>query len=403
MYAQRHGASYDSLIYIDATRSDSFVDAVAGVARNPDFRRHFLPGTDSREQLKQDAQSLFMSVKMAIAAGSLGRVLMVVDNVCHPNVCRPALLHSFLGEKIDLDKLHLIFISRSPRLRFKPDDIVEPIELGPLGDNEALKILQNKLLAHGAGELNAAMGLVKYLGGNPWALDLVGEYLSQKTCREECEYQKCLQLLHKEVKGAFPPCDENAGLVGNATGVVGIRELLEPTIRELLPEELDICRLMTVNRKMAAWEEPLMAAYGHLAGGAVDPTEWNWLRESLKAKLILRETQNELGKSVLVCCDRLLARGFADLSDGPRIADAYLEYLRVRCRYGSANPNQKALARWDYVRRYCTDRSRLVSVLFDEERWGWPLGLLGIDNVASVRHSKVGFTWGGCSRDLSPG
>ena len=146
MYAQRHGASYDSLIYIDATRSDSFVDAVAGVARNPDFRRHFLPGTDSREQLKQDAQSLFMSVKMAIAAGSLGRVLMVVDNVCHPNVCRPALLHSFLGEKIDLDKLHLIFISRSPRLRFKPDDIVEPIELGPLGDNEALKILQNKLL-----------------------------------------------------------------------------------------------------------------------------------------------------------------------------------------------------------------------------------------------------------------
>lgn len=39
MYAQRHASSYDSLIYIDASQSESFIDAVAGVARNSDFQR----------------------------------------------------------------------------------------------------------------------------------------------------------------------------------------------------------------------------------------------------------------------------------------------------------------------------------------------------------------------------
>ena len=263
-YAQIHNVHYETLALIDCAEDRSIVEAFARMATNPDFRRRFLPEVNYPERKVQSAEELFMGVRMAIADGRLGRTLIVLDDVRHSNVLRSELIRRYLGDRYDLPLLDIIATARNPKLRIVDGDMVVKIEVPALTEEEGVCILNHKRELGNEKNREFARSIVGAVWGNPWAIDLVGEYLKQKEDRSDADYEGCLALLKREFSECFPPKGKVASRMGNSTGVIGVRELVAPTIEGLEPEERDFCRLLAMGCEKYSEEQSLRGALAYL-------------------------------------------------------------------------------------------------------------------------------------------
>ena len=382
-YAQLYRREYESLIFIDASKHDTLTSAVASVVRNSDFRRAFLSGVSRDEQDQQDDTASFMSFRHLVTHGDLGHTLIVLDDVRHPNVIRPEILGRYLGGRDIDDHLDVIVTARCPRLRFYDGDEIVPIGLERLKREEGVRLLDSKRPL-GKGCERAADEIVRMVGGNPWALDLVGEYLKQKTCWGEDDYEDCLNQIRREMRKGFPPEDRTADRVGNVTGVLKVGDLLRPTIDELLPEEKDICQIAASVAQEWVLETGVRSALAGYYERAIDDAEWQWLRQSLDAKCVFAFREEEHGCSEMSFRDKLMARWYAEMKRTPAIGNARLEYMKAGNRTSAGSSHEGFSTNLDVLLDACVDRYRAADIAFDVNRMGWPLGIMGIDTVGRV-------------------
>lgn len=384
-YAQLHRGEYESLIFIDASECETMIAAVASIVRNADFRRTFLSGVSRNEQEEQDDAVSFMSFRHLVTHGDLGHTLMILDDVRHPNVIRPEILCRYLGGREIDDHLDVIVTARCPRLRFYDGDEVAPIELRRLRTENGVKLLDSKRpLQAGRSQEHLAGEIVRMVGGNPWALDLIGEYLKQKTCWDESDYEDCLNQIRQEMRKGFPPADRTTDRVGNATGILKVGDLLRPTIEELQPEERDICQIAASVAHEGVLEFGIRAALASYYERELGDTEWQWLRQSLDAKCVFAFHENEFGCGEMSFRDKLMARWYAEMDKTPAISNARLAYIKAKNQKMTTRSREDFNANLDELLDVHVDRCRAAEVAFDVDRIGWPLGLLGIDTVSRI-------------------
>ena len=384
-YAQLHRGEYESLIFIDASKHKTLIAAVASIVRNSDFRRAFLSGVSRDEQDQQDDTASFMSFRHLVTHGDLGHTLMILDDVRHPNVIRPEILGRYLGGRDIDDHLDVIATARCPRLRFYDGDEVVAIELTGLKTQNGVKLLNSKRpLQTGHSQEALAGEIVRTVGGNPWALDLIGEYLKQKTCCGDGDYADCLNQIRQEMREGFPPEDRMADRVGNVTGILKLGDLLRPTIDELQPEEKDICQIAASIAHEGILEAGVRSALAGYYERSIDDAEWQWLRESLRAKCVFAFREDKLGCSEMSFCDKLMARWYAEMERTPAIDNARLEYMRTKSQLMKEQSHEDFNANLDNLLDVHVDRCHAAEVAFDVNRIGWPLGLFGLDTVSCV-------------------
>lgn len=375
-FAVERNSNYETLIRVDASDYESFVDVFAGIANNPDFRRAFFSEGGHTDERKRGSEELFMSVREAIAEGRLGRVLIVMDDVRSPEVVRPSVINRYLG-RICGPGLNIIATTRYPLLTFLDGEMVVPIEVRPLNSLEGVSILWRKRSFEKDDSSNAE-DIVRLVGGNPWAIDIVGEYLKQKRLRGEDDYKQCVESLKHGLADFFPPKEHGTSLVGNATGVLDIGALLEPTFSAMQSEERDICSLVALAWKSNGPEMAFREAFERLYGRPLHGDEWRFYVETLKRKCLVEERECEGGSRELSLGDSIVADYFKSTTGGNRLQDAFLEFIRVNNRI--LRPDEKGARYYlDFVLGADVDNERKAEVVFDEERCGWPLYLMGLD------------------------
>ena len=73
------------------------------------------------------------------------------------------------------------------------------------------------------------------------------------------------------------------------------------------------------------------------------------------------------------------------------LADAYLEYIRVSCQKNNGKSLDRARRNSSFLLDGDFPRERIAEVVFDKDRLGWPLGMLGVDTVAGLRCREGAF------------
>lgn len=378
-FAADRNVDYDTLIRVNASSCASIVDVFAEIAANPDFRRVLLPeGHLDAFELQEDEDKLLL-IREAIAEERLGRVLMVIDDVRNPDVVRPSVINRYLG-RICGPNFNIIATTRYPLLRFLDGEMVVPIEVGPLSNSDGVLLLGRKRVLASERDSGYAEAIVRLVGGNPWAIDIVGEYLKQKRFQRESDYERCKENLQKDIVDFFPPKEHGTMLVGNATGVVDVNALLGPTVSTMQSEERDICSLIARTWKSRGPETAFRIAFERLYGRSLQDEEWRFYVETLKKKCLVGEHENEAGTNELFLSDSISAGYFKSEFEAKsdRFTDAFLEYIRATNRLTLADA-QCAKGYLDLVVKSNSSKERKAEVVFDTERCGWPFYFMGVD------------------------
>lgn len=379
-YAQIHSVEYETLLFANCANARSIVDVFAHFASNPDFKRRFLPENSFPERVPQTNEELFMSVRMALADGRLGRTLLVLDDVRHSNLLRSELIYRYLGRHGDLSMLDIIVTARNPKLRFVEGDVMAMIEVSMLSEEEGLCIIGQKRPFKTERNRDMARKLVQKVCGNPWAIDLIAEYLKQKSVQSDRDYENCLQLLENEFIKCFPPKDRDASRIGNATGVVGLRELEASTIEGMEPEERDFCRLLAMGFEKYSENDSLRAAMSKLYEREISLDEWSLYVESLSEKCIVGRREDEHGLVQLYFRDDLLRGLLISEKLEQKFASSYAEYIRKRCSVSRVSLKMAKMF-LSFLRKFPIPD--MLKVVFDQDRVGWPFGFMGCDNILS--------------------
>lgn len=384
-YAEETSLFYDSLIRIDASRCGSFTEALAELAHAPVFRKRFLPELEDENLEQVGAERVFWTIRTALAEGKLGaRVLIVLDDVRKFEVLRANTIQRYLGDLIP-EHVHLIATSRMSHFNCNVNDQIQHEEVGPLKEDEGVKLLEQKRAFTHEADPQRAREIVRIAEGNPWALDLIGEYLKQKY-QTEADYANCLESLKQGLPQFFPTLEGGQVCGGNSSGIVDLQELLAGTLGELSDDEEDICQLIARCGEPLADKCAVRAAFACLKEKTLSDEQWGGYLERLRQKYVICEKFDGVGRRCLAFCDPMLLAYFACWVETMSFGKARLEYIRVRCRSAVQDRRLSKTFLADILKSSFSNEVKL-DVLFDKERWGWPLGLLGLDTVTRVLRS----------------
>ena len=394
-YCRTHYEEYDSLIRIDASRQKSFIGVIASLALNPDFRRKFLFGTSgsdvgNRGNVRRSEEELFERVKCAITENRLGRVLLFVDDVECADVVRSDVIRQYIGMGFR-QYADIVMAARGTRLSYNDSDLVVTMEIQNLPVDDCVCLFNSKRKLVNDANRDLSERIAVKLGGNPWCIDLVAEYLKQKRFRKDSDYADCLQRIEEiGVDGFLNDCRKEP--IGNVTGVVQLEELFSRVCGELLDEEKIICRLAAMGFEYEVDETSLRGAFEVAYGRRLEDDEWSWYVGSLEKKgiLFLKKDENE----VLRFKDILLGVFFRKGAENDdKLTSGLLAYIKSRFALGTYSCKESCYLKRLLMNLPCSQEDK-IDVVFDVNRYGWPLGLLGLDTVTKVCRP------GSTSRDL---
>ena len=371
--------AFDTIVLVRAGDCGSLPEAMARIAADPEFRRVCLPGTSRRDADGLETEELFERIRIRISSGELGRVLFVLDDVRHSDVLRSSIVLHYFPEEARRH-LRLLATSRYPCLNFPPGDSVLLIEVSPLSSVESLALLERKRPFPNEREKNFASRIADILGWNPWALDLVGEILRQIIRPSDSDYESMFFELDGSRK-AFPPVrPAERSRIGNVTGILSLKSLYESTATSLGPEELDICRILSLEEGNPAEENALRKAFEFKYGRPLEDGEWNVFVDSLQSKGVLDSPNGGFYEREFRFRDALFRRWLDGQEKDGLLLESFLEYIRARVRSGTC-PKERTFRFWKFVSEGNFPAKAKIDLFFDEERFGWPLGLMGFATV----------------------
>ncbi len=162
------------------------------------------------------------------------------------------------------------------------DDAVSTLEIDGLSIADGVRLLQNKRIIESAEEKIAAEEIVNFLGGNAWALTVVGETLKQTPEKFDDDYREKLKELRLLPLETLTP---NSGMVRISYGKeIDPVKLLQPVLDRLDPETLEIAQVAACCAPEYIYPDWLREYY-ELQHNVKFENEKQWRRKNIIAKL----------------------------------------------------------------------------------------------------------------------
>ena len=162
------------------------------------------------------------------------------------------------------------------------DDAVSTLEIDGLSIADGVRLLQNKRIIESAEEKIAAEEIVNFLGGNAWALTVVGETLKQTPEKFDDDYREKLKELRLLPLETLTP---NSGMVRISYGKeIDPVKLLQPVLERLDPETLEIAQVAACCAPEYIYPDWLREYY-ELQHNVKFENEKQWRRKNIIAKL----------------------------------------------------------------------------------------------------------------------
>lgn len=164
------------------------------------------------------------------------RILFILDNLS-PDLQLDADIKTFFPTYSD-SCIDFIATSTVHSFNVNENDVVEFIQIDGLSVSEGLELLQSKRNTDSHDEKEAAEKIVRFVGGNAWALDVIGETLKQYVTKSSDDYRKKFEELQTLSLEALTP-NSNMVRITHDKGIDPVR-LLQPVLSRLNPKKLEI-------------------------------------------------------------------------------------------------------------------------------------------------------------------
>ena len=149
------------------------------------YRKSF--GLKIPEEMLARPEELLLEIKDQL--NSLQHsILILFDNVSYELQLNEELKKFF--PEYSNENIQIIATGQGIRFSVTENDPVFPMELEGLSETDAIDLLKSKRPFESSEELDAAQKIISFLGGNAWAVDVVGESLKQLDPKYPDDYRE---------------------------------------------------------------------------------------------------------------------------------------------------------------------------------------------------------------------
>ncbi len=209
------------------------------------------------------------------------RILFILDNLS-PDLQLDADIKTFFPTYSD-SCIDFIATSTVHSFNVNENDVVEFIQIDGLSKSEGLELLRSKRNTDSHDEKEAAEKIVRFVGGNAWALDVIGETLKQSPEKFDDDYREKLKELKSLPLETLTP---NSGMVRiSHEKEIDPVKLLQPVLARLDQEILEIAQAAACCASEYIYPKWLQKFY-ELKHNVKLKNERQWRKEKIIAKLI---------------------------------------------------------------------------------------------------------------------
>ena len=219
------------------------------------------------------------------------RVLFILDNLSEDLQLNAEILEHFKSYQESC--IDFIATATSCRFSVTTSDPVELVPIEGLSEKDGVEFLNHKHSAESVEEISAAREIVRFLGGNAWALDVVGETLKQLPEKFDDDYREKLNELQSMPLQTLTPSSKMVRISHGRE--ISPESLLKPILDHLSPDELEIAKVAACCAPEYIYPEWLKRFYEHRHGIKFED-EKQWRRKNIIAGLKQRNILKEHGE-----------------------------------------------------------------------------------------------------------
>ena len=219
------------------------------------------------------------------------RVLFILDNLA-PELQLNEDIKDFFPDYAE-SCIDIIATANVCQFCVNDDDIVCTLRIDGLSVTDGIGLLQNKRTIESAEEREAAKEIVDFLGGNAWALAVVGETLKQAPEKFDDDYREKLKELRQLPLETLTP---DSGMVRISHGKeIDPVKLLQPVLDRLDPETLEIAQVAACCAPEYIYPKWLKDFY-ELQHNVKFDTDRQWRKKNIIASLKQSNILQEYGE-----------------------------------------------------------------------------------------------------------
>ena len=277
-------------------------DVFSGFWTNPIYKDKF--GFSIPDEIKKPHEKFELLIYLL--GKRKRRILFILDDLSE-EIQLNAEIHDYLKTYQECC-VDLIATAATCRFSVTPDDPVEIFAIDGLSEADGVDLLRYKRRIENEKELAAAHEIVRFLGGNVWALDVVGETLKQEPEKYPDDYREKWKELQSTPLQTMTPGSDMVR-IGHG-GEINPKLLFKPVLDHLSHDELEIAQAAACCAPEHVYP-PWLREFYELRHGVKFDTEKQWRKKNIIASLkqrniLLDRNDNDLRHDASGnCCLRM--------------------------------------------------------------------------------------------------